>query len=181
MNSYQRVLSAFKRVKKSLNVEHDGKVQIHRQILLCLWPRVDRQDPPKLITPNIKLAYSEYFKESFEKNRHTLKSKQYNDTQTSSKRPVLRPAEVDPPKPPSPSMASTLTEESGTSAAEAANIQDLNDLDYMDDAMQPIEVEEYKLTQSDMDFLVAYLNLSQRNSEFLVGFFKKKKVDCGWS
>lgn len=196
-----------------------------------LVPKVDRHEPPKLITSKVKLAFSEYFKEPFVADRrHTpdkvckscyniltewidqkgrarvftfmepmkwgidedehahvpsncyacmnftpmskrnLRSKQYYDTNTSSKLPVPRPPDVKPPRPPSPSVLTSLTEETTTTEMEAAKMQELEDPDYMLYEMQPEVVEDLRLTQQDVDFLVAKLNLSQRFSEFLVSF-----------
>lgn len=82
--------------------------------------------------------------------------------------PVNRPANVEPPKPPSPDVLSRLTAE--TLFTNPTNVQDFDwTPDVEDDTPKP-------LTQNEMDYIVAKLGLSQRNSEMLTSFLKCRKL-----
>lgn len=60
-------------------------------------------------------------------SKKNLKSKKYDDTNTTSKLPVPRPPDIQPPRPPSPSVLSALSEETSTTETEAAHFQDVKD------------------------------------------------------
>ena len=100
-------------------------------------------------------------------NKQALKNKKYVPTYTAIL-PVEMPKNVEPPKPPSPDVESAW-------AANTAftNVTDLQDVDYTPN----IEHDRPTLlTQNEIDYLVAKLGLSQRNSEFLTSFLKHRKL-----
>lgn len=81
--------------------------------------------------------------------------------------PVPFPDGVEAPKPPSSDVISRLTAE--TIFTNPTDVQD-------DDFVPSIENDEPKpLTQNEMDYPVVKLGLSQRNSEFLKSFLKRRK------
>lgn len=91
-------------------------------------------------------------------------SKIYEGTFTAI-RPVPRPPGVAPPAPPSPDRQ--------TESTDYTNLPDLNDYDY-----EPSNADDgpWPLTQKEMDYLVAKLNLSQRNAQMLTAFLKRRKL-----
>ncbi|CAH0552110.1 unnamed protein product [Brassicogethes aeneus] len=99
----------------------------------------------------------------------------YNRTQSKLKKyvaaftgtlPLPLLEDVEPPKAPSPDVLSQLIGDSVF--ADGTNLQD-----YIDNS----EDEERKsLTQTEMDYIVAKMNLSQRNSEFLTSYLKHRKL-----
>ncbi|CAF1643470.1 unnamed protein product [Didymodactylos carnosus] len=99
-------------------------------------------------------------------NKHALKNKKYTPTFTASL-PVLRGRNVEPPESPSPDVLSSLP------AGTEFSYSDVNDLDYMPDYEDD---KPLLLTQNEMDYIVAKLGLSQRNSEFLTSFLKRRNL-----
>lgn len=76
--------------------------------------------------------------------------------------------DVEPPKAPSPDVLSQLIGDSVF--ADGTNLQDANYIDNSEDE------ERKPLTQTEMDYIVAKMNLSQRNSEFLTSYLKHRKL-----
>lgn len=100
-------------------------------------------------------------------NKKKSKTKKYVAAFTASL-PVPLSAGVEPPKAPSPDTVSVLTAASGLTDA-----PDAQDPDWMPD----VEDNQPKpLTQNEMDYIVAKLGLSQRNSEMLASFLKRRKL-----
>jgi len=100
-------------------------------------------------------------------NKNMLKNKTYVAAYTAIL-PVPMPDDAEPPKPPSPDAISTWT--ANTAFTMKTNPQDVNyELNIENDGPAP-------LTQKEMDYVVAKLGLSQRNSEFLTSFLKRRKL-----
>lgn len=98
--------------------------------------------------------------------RTNIKKRKYISTFTASL-PVLRTSNDKPPEPPNPDVLSIMT--TGTDLSHS----DQNDPDYIP---EHVDEEPQPLTQSEMDYIVAKLGLSQRNSEFLTSFLKRRKL-----
>lgn len=100
-------------------------------------------------------------------NKRKLKSKVYIPSFTAAL-PVLRPNGVPPPKPHALEIRMSQQAESLFT-----NPTNMNDLDWMPnsgtDGPQP-------LSQNEMDYIVAKLGVSQRNSEWLTSFLKQRKL-----
>lgn len=102
--------------------------------------------------------------------RKKLKNKVYYAAFTGAL-PLERPAGVEKPKPPSPDVASQWRAESDFTAF--TNPTDVHDEDWI-----PSIIDEgpQVLTQNEMDYVVAKMGLSQRNSEFITSFLKRRKL-----
>lgn len=100
-------------------------------------------------------------------NKQTLKCKKYVAAYTGIL-PMPMHDGAEPPKPPSPDAMSTWT----------ANTAFTNQTDFQDADYEP-DIEDDKpkpLTQNEMDYVVAKMGLSQRDSEFLTSFLKRRRL-----
>lgn len=96
-------------------------------------------------------------------NKKRSKAKEYVAAFTASL-PVPFYAGAEPPVPPSPETVSLLT---------GGGFTDARDPDWIPEVGND---EPKPLSQSEMDYLVAKLGLSQRNSEMLTSFLKRRKL-----
>jgi len=97
-------------------------------------------------------------------NKQALKNKIYRASFTGVM-PMPMPDGVLPPRPPSVDAMSVVTATTCPT--------DNDDIDYEPD----IAIDKPQLiTQSEMDYIVAKMGLSQRNSRFLTSFLKRKKL-----
>lgn len=100
-------------------------------------------------------------------NRKKLRSKKYVAACTALL-PVPCSADVEPPKAPSQDTLSVWAASSALMVA--SNFDDPEWLPDSEDAQPEL------VTQSEMDYIVAKMELSQRNSEMLTSFLKRKKL-----
>lgn len=99
-------------------------------------------------------------------NKKKLKTKKYVAAFTASL-PVPLCADVEPPNAPCFEALSTWTAQSNFT----------NETNFQDPSWMPDSDDEPKpLSQDEMDYIVAKLGLSQRNSEWLTSFLKSRKV-----
>lgn len=106
-------------------------------------------------------------------NKKYLKKKKYISTQFASI-PKARSPDFSPPEPPkNKDEISVLTDE----LSDLGNFDDPMDQDYIPDDLDNDEPQ--LITQSEMDFIVATLVLSQFAAEWLTSFLKKKKLTYG--
>lgn len=103
-------------------------------------------------------------------NKRTLRKAKYQSTDYASL-PHEHTEGNPPPKPPSPDRVTGLSFSSTSTAKTDEN-------DPIFDPYEPFEFDDGPevLTQIDMDYLVAILGLSQRSSEFLATFLKRRKL-----
>lgn len=111
-------------------------------------------------------------------NKVTLKKKVYIEAFT-ARLPVPCPVDFVVPKPRSPDRTTGMTAAT-TSTAVSASTDHARDPDYTPDDEPDdtphAEAKPTPLTQKEMDFIVARMGLSQRNSEFLTSFLKHRKL-----
>lgn len=100
-------------------------------------------------------------------NKKKLKNKIYVAAFTASL-PMALSSDVEPPKPPNLDTLTTWTATNNFTIA-----SDVYDPDWIPD----VEDDQSKpLKQNEMDYVVAKLGLSQRNSEMLTSFLKRRKL-----